>query len=166
MQFVPKGAPDPNPVADDLTKYPKCPYCGMSRKEFHHSRMLVHFADDLADGTCSIHCTAISLAVNVDRGPKAIWVADNAASSDPLPLTDAEPATFLVGSDLKGVMTRRSKVAYSTAEASAAAKAKHGGETTDFSKALLAAYTDMSGDVDMIRKKRDERRRAKAAGAS
>ena len=165
MQFVPKGAPDTNPVADDITKYPKCPYCGMSRKEFQAARMLVHFADDLADGTCSLHCTAISLAINVDRGPKAIYVADNAAA-DPLPLTDAEKATFLVGSDIKGVMTRRSKVAYATAEAAAAAQAKHGGETMDFSKALLAAYTDMSGDVDMIRKKRDERRRAKQTGAS
>jgi copper chaperone NosL len=166
MQFIPKGAPDPNPTADDIAKYPKCPYCGMSRKEYHHSRMLVQFSDDLADGTCSIHCTAISLAVNVDRVPKAIYAADNAATTEPLPLTDAEKATFLVGSDIKGVMTRRSKVAYATAEAAAAAQAKHGGETTDFSKALLAAYTDMSEDVNMIRKKRDERRKAKQGGAS
>ncbi|MDP1956842.1 MAG: nitrous oxide reductase accessory protein NosL, partial [Rhodocyclaceae bacterium] len=132
---------------------------GMDRKQFHHSRMLIHYGDDLADGTCSLHCAAISLSINIDREPKAIWVGDNASPAELKPLVDVDKARFLVGSSLKGVMTKRSKVAYGTADAAAASRAAHGGELANFDQALLAAYTDMSQDVSMIRKNRAERRK-------
>ena len=76
LQFIPKTAPDADPLKDELTKYPKCPYCGMDRTQFNHSRHLVQYQDDLVDGTCSLHCAALSLAINLDRGPKAIYAAD------------------------------------------------------------------------------------------
>ena len=144
---------------DDIKKYPACPYCGMDRRQFHHSRMLVHYVDDIPDATCSLHCAAISLSINIDRGPKAIYVADNGAADDIKPLIDVEKATFLVGSSIKGVMTKRSKVAYGTAAAAKASQAANGGELVDFDKALLAAHTDMAQDVAMIRKMREERRK-------
>ncbi len=158
-QFVPKKAPDAKPLENDIEKTPKCPYCGMDRKMFHHSRMLVHYSDDLADGTCSLHCAAISLSLNVDREPKGIYVADNAAAGDLKPLVEVGTATFLIGSQIKGVMTKRSKVAYGNAEAAKAAQAANGGELADFDKTLLAAYGDMAQDVSMIRKMREERRK-------
>lgn len=158
-QFTPRSAPDPQPQVDDIAKYPKCPYCGMDRKQFHHSRMIVHYADDVADGTCSLHCSAISLSLNIDRDPKALWVGDNAAEGDTKPLVEVDKASFLVGSKLPGVMTARSKVAYGNADAAKASQAANGGELTDFDGALLAAYTDMSADVARIRKNRAERRR-------
>ena len=157
-QFIPKTAADPQPQVDDIAKYPKCPYCGMDRKQYHHSRMVVHYADDLADGTCSLHCAAISLSLNIDRDPKALWVGDNAADGDVKPLVEVEKASFLVGSKLPGVMTARSKVAYGNADAAKASQAANGGEIVDFDQALLAAYTDMSADVTRIRKNRAERR--------
>ena len=159
LQFIPKTAADPNPAEDDLRKFPSCPYCGMDRRQFHHARVLVHYSDDLPDATCSLHCAAVSLSINVDRGPKAIYVADNAAAADVKPLIGVEKAAFLVGSSLRGVMTKRSKVAYGTEAAAKASQAANGGELMDFDKALLAAYTDMAQDVAMIRKNRAERRR-------
>ena len=158
-QFIPKTAADPQPQVDDIAKHPKCPYCGMDRKQFHHSRMVVHYGDDLADGTCSLHCAAISLSLNIDRDPKALWVGDNAVEGDTKPLVEVEKASFLVGSKLPGVMTARSKVAYANADAAKASQAANGGEIVDFDQALLAAYTDMSADVTRIRKSRAERRR-------
>lgn len=158
-QFTPKKPADPKPAENDIDKFPKCPYCGMDRKQFSHTRMLVHYGDDLADGTCSLHCAAISLAVNVDREPKAIWVGDNAAAGDVKPLVEVGKAAFLVGSGIKGVMTKRSKVAYGTTEAAKASQAANGGELANFDQALLAAYVDMAGDVAMIRKNREERRK-------
>ena len=157
-QFIPKTAADPQPQVDDIAKYPKCPYCGMDRKQYHHSRMVVHYADDLANGTCSLHCAAISLSLNIDRDPKALWVGDNAVEGDTTPLVEVEKASFVVGSKLPGVMTARSKVAYGNADAAKASQAANGGELTDFDGALLAAYTDMSADVTRIRKSRAERR--------
>jgi copper chaperone NosL len=159
LQFIPKKPADPNPAQDDLAKYAACPYCGMNRRQFHHSRMLVHYSDDLPDGTCSLHCAAISLSINIDRGPKGIYVADNAAADDIKPLIEVEKAAFLVGSSLPGVMTKRSKVAYGTEAAAKASQAANGGELMDFDKALLAAHTDMAQDAAMIRKNREERRK-------
>jgi nitrous oxide reductase accessory protein NosL len=159
MQFIPKRPADASPAQDDLAKYPSCPYCGMNRRQFHHSRMLVQYADDLSDPTCSLHCAAISLSINIDRGPKAIYVADTTADTEVKPLIEAEKATFLVGSALPGVMTRRSKVAYGSEAAARAAQTTHGGELMDLDKTLLAAYADMAQDVAMIRKNRDERRK-------
>jgi len=121
--------------------------------------MVVHYSDDLYDGTCSLHCAAISLSVNLDRDPKAIWVADNAAAGDVKPLIEVDQASFLVGSSIKGVMTKRSKVAFGSADAAKAAQAANGGEIANFDGALLAACTDMAGDVTMIRKMRAERRK-------
>jgi nitrous oxide reductase accessory protein NosL len=158
-QFVPKKAADPKANENDIEKYPKCPYCGMDRKQFHHSRMLIQFSDDLADGTCSLHCAAISLSLNVDRDPKSIWVGDNAAAGEIKPLVEVDKATFLVGSSIKGVMTKRSKVAYGGADAAKASQGSNGGELANFDQALLAAYTDMANDVSMIRKMRAERRK-------
>ena len=162
-QFMPKKAADPRPNENDLEKFPKCPYCGMDRRQFHHSRMLLQFSDDLPDGVCSLHCAAISLAVNVDREPKNIWVADNASTAEIKPLLVVDQATFLIGSRIKPVMSKRSKVAYGGEAAARAAMAEYGGELLDFNQALLAAYTDMSQDVVIIRKSREERRQ-RAAG--
>ena len=159
MQFIPKKPADANPAQDDLAKYESCPYCGMNRRQFHHSRMLVQYGDNLPDATCSLHCAAISLSINIDRGPKAIYVADNMATAEVKPLIEVEKATFLVGSKLPGVMTKRSKVAYGSEAAAKASQAANGGELMNFDQALLAAHTDMAQDVAMIRKMREERRK-------
>lgn len=159
MQFVPKKAADPLANQNDIEKFAKCPYCGMDRKQYHHSRMLIQYSDDVADGTCSLHCAAISLSLNVDREPKAIWVGDNAAAGDVKPLVEVDKASFLVGSKIPGVMTASSKVAYGSEEAARAAQAANGGELVKFDQALLLAYTDMSKDVSRIRKNRAERRK-------
>jgi copper chaperone NosL len=159
LQFIPKKPADPKANENDIEKYPKCPYCGMDRKQFHHSRMLLQYSDDLADGTCSLHCSALSLSLNVDREPKALWVGDNAAAGDVKPLVEVDKASFLVGSKIPGVMTANSKVAYGTEEAAKTAQAAQGGELVKFDQALLIAYTDMSKDVSRIRKMRAERKR-------
>ena len=157
-QFIPKKAADSRANDNDIEKFAKCPYCGMDRAQYHHSRMLIVYSDDLPDGTCSLHCAAISLSLNIDREPKAIWVGDNASSLAVKPLVDVDRANFLVGSQIKGVMSARSKVAYGSEDAAKAAMASQGGELVAFDAALLAAYTDMARDVAMVRKNREARR--------
>jgi nitrous oxide reductase accessory protein NosL len=158
LQFTPKAAPDPNPLQNELVKYTKCPYCGMDRKQFHHSRHLVHYQDDLVDATCSLHCAALSLAINLDRGPKAIYAADFGAKAELKPLVNVDDGTYLIGSKLPGVMTKQSKVAFAAKTDAEAAKKEHGGKLGTFEVALQAAYQDMANDTLMIRKKRAERR--------
>lgn len=158
-QFVPKGRPDPNPLTDELNKYPKCPYCAMDRSKFHNSRHLVQYEDDLVDGTCSLHCAAISLAINLDRGPKAIYGADFGAAGDIKPLVSVDKATYLIGSKLPATMSKKSKVAFASADAAKAAQAEQGGELGNFDAALMETYKNLAEDTVAIRKKRAEMRK-------
>ncbi len=159
LQFMPKTPPDAKPLEDELKKYPKCPYCGMDRRQFHHSRHLVQYADDRVDGVCSPHCLAISLSISLDREPKSIYAADNASDAEIKPLIDVDKAVYLIGGSQKGVMTQRAKVAYAQgSDASKRDQAKYGGVMGDFAAALAASYEDMAKDTIMIRKRREERR--------
>ncbi len=159
LQFIPKTAPDNNPLENELQKYPKCPYCGMDRNQWQHSRHLVQYDDDLVDGTCSIHCLAISLSLNLDRGPKAIYAADFGSEEDIKPLVEVDSASYLIGSDLKGTMAKQSKMAFASADAAKAAREKHRGELGSFDDALRVTYLNMQSDIVMIRKRRAERRK-------
>ncbi|PTD96162.1 nitrous oxide reductase accessory protein NosL [Pseudothauera lacus] len=163
-QFIPKTAPDPQPLVGELDKYPKCPYCGMDRREHHRTRMLVHYSDDLADGVCSIHCLAISLSLNIDRSPKAIWGPDYAAAAEPRPLLEVDTLHYLIGADLPHAMTARSKHSFATQDGLARIQAAHGGTPSNFQGALEATYLDMAKDVERIRARRAERRRRAMEG--
>ncbi len=131
----------------------------MNRKQWSHSRHLIHYSDDMVDPTCSLHCAAISLSLNLDRAPKAIYSADLGSDSEIKPLVNVDEATYLTGSDLPGVMTKHSKMAFSSPEAAEAARKKHGGALVDFDEALTKAYLDMAKDTAMIRKKRAAKRK-------
>ncbi|MBP5998749.1 MAG: nitrous oxide reductase accessory protein NosL [Azonexus sp.] len=157
-QFVPKTAPDANPLENELAKHPKCPYCGMDRKEHNRTRMLVQYSDNLTDGVCSIHCLALSLGLNIDREPKMIWGPDYASTVDPRPLYPVDQLTYLIGADLKHAMTKRSKHSFASADQAKEFQAKFGGSLAKFDEALREAYVDMAADVSMIRKMREERR--------
>lgn len=159
LQFMPKGQPDENPLENELTKYPKCPYCGMDRKKWHHSRHLVQYDDNLVDGTCSIHCLAISLSLNLDRGAKAIYAADFGSQDEIKPLVNAEKASYLIGGKTKGTMTMKSKMAFSDKVVAKRSQEKIGGEIGLFDDALRAAYMSMADDTAMIRKKRAMKRK-------
>lgn len=159
MQFMPKTPADADPLADELTKYPKCPYCGMDRTQWQHSRHLVQYDDDRVDGTCSLHCLALSLALNLDRGPKAIYAADFGAQEAVKPLVPVDAATYLIGSKLKATMSKISKMAFASADTAQAAQAEQGGELSDFDEALRRTYLSMAEDTVMIRARRAERRR-------
>src|SRR5574343_211784 len=126
-QFIPKKPADAKPLENELEKYPKCPYCGMDRKEHHRARMLVQYADNLSDGVCSIHCLSLSLGVNIDREPKNIWGPDYGSTSEPRPLTPVDNLVYLIGADLKHAMTKRSKHSFASLSTAKEFQAKHGG---------------------------------------
>jgi nitrous oxide reductase accessory protein NosL len=159
LQFIPKTQPDTDPLSDELEKYPKCPYCGMDRTKYHHSRHLVQYDDDLVDGTCSIHCLSISLALNIDRGPKAIYAADFGAEGEVKPLVSADSATYLIGAKLRGTMTANSKMAFASEAAAEVAQKAQGGSLVGFDEALRQAYADMANDTLKIRQRRAEKRK-------
>lgn len=159
LQFIPKTGVDVSPLTDELKKYPRCVHCGMSRMMWHHSRHLVHYDDDLAVGTCSIRCLAVNLSLNLDRGIKMIWAADYGDKGQPKKLVNVDAAAYLIGSNLKGTMTRNSKMAFSSKDQASALSANQGGTLASFEKALSDAYHDMARDTVMIRKRRAEKQK-------
>lgn len=161
-QFIPKKPADAKPLENEFEKYPKCPYCGMDRKEHHRARMLVQYADDLSDGVCSIHCLSLSLGVNIDREPKNIWGPDYGSTVEPRPLVPVDNLIYLIGADLKHAMTKRSKHSFASLSTAKEFQAKHGGSLGNFNDALRESYLDMASDVGMIRKNREERRKRAA----
>lgn len=155
LQFMPKKPADPDPLSDELKKYAICPYCGMSRTKFSHTRHLIHYEDDLVDGTCSIHCASISLAINMDRGPKAIYVGDAGSDEKIKPLISVEKAFYAIDPSKMGTMSGSRKYAYADKAKAQAA----GGSIVGFDDALKAAYGDMATNTILIRKRRAEKRR-------
>lgn len=162
-QFKPKFPADPSPLENELVKYPNCPYCGMDRTKFHYSRHLIHYDGDLADGTCSIRCAAISFALNLGLFVKNIYAPDNGSPLDVKPLIVADAAWYVIGGDFKTVMTGVAKTSFASREAAEAVKGS--GEVVDFDKALNITYAALGDDTKMMRVRRKEWLRRKALEA-
>ncbi len=158
LQFMP-SLQDPRPLEDELEKFRRCPYCGMARGHvrWRKTRHLVHYLDDSVDPTCSIHCAALSLGLNLDLVPRAIYAADAGSTLDVPPLVAVEALNYLIDPSRPGTMTRRSKWAYAD-PVKAREIASPDAQLVDFDQALRAAYVDMAEDTIMIRKRRAERR--------
>jgi copper chaperone NosL len=135
---------------EDIQKYPSCKYCGMNRTQFAHSRMLIEYDDASTVGTCSIHCAAVDLAINIDKTPKAIQVGDYNSKA----LIDAEKASWVIGGSKIGVMTKRAKWAFEKKEDAEKFLRENGGEPATFDVAMKATYEDMYQDTKMIRERR------------
>lgn len=152
---------DPNPLEGELEKYPRCAHCGMDRRKFHYSRALVRYQDNLVEGTCSIHCLAVSLVKNLGKEAQALHIADYGSPAEPRPLTEATRASFIVGGEFPRVMSKRPKTAFADPELARQAQAEKGGELVSYDQALLAAYTDLAEAL----KTRRERRREQQPGS-
>ena len=135
---------------EDVKKEPSCKYCGMDRTKFAHSRMLVTYNDGTTVGTCSIHCLAVDLAINIDKTPSTIEVGDYTSQS----LINAEKAFWVIGGDKPGVMTKEAKWAFEKKEDADKFIGAHGGTLATFDEAMKAAYESMYADTKMIRERR------------
>lgn len=145
----------------DISAHASCQYCGMDREKFGHSRMLVEFDDGSVAATCSLHCTAVDLAINIDKTPTSIQVADYGSKE----LLDAEKAVWVIGGDRPGVMTKKAKWAFASKEKAAAFVTEHGGKIAGFEEAVKSAYEDMYQDSKMIRDKRRQMKMKMKKGA-
>jgi copper chaperone NosL len=134
----------------DIQKDPTCKYCGMDRAKFAHSRMFVEYDDGSSLGTCSIHCLAIDLVVNMDKTPRAIQVGDYNSKK----LIDAEKAFWVIGGNKPGVMTKKAKWAFENKADAEKFIAENGGTLATFDEAMKVTFEDMYADTKMIQEKR------------
>ena len=141
-------------VQNDIQRNPSCKYCGMDRGMFAHSRMLIEYDDATTVGTCSIHCVAVDLALNIDRTPKTITVGDYNTKN----LIDVDKGFWVIGGNKPGVMTKRAKWAFEKKEDAEKFIKENGGGIATFDEAMKASYEDMYQDTKMIRDRRKMRR--------
>jgi len=147
---APATQADPATMPPDVKAHPSCPLCGMDRGKFAHSRMLLEYEDGSSYGACSLHCAVLDMAVNLDKAPAKIMVGDYSTKK----LIDAEKATWVIGGDQMGVMSKRGKWAFEDKAAAEAFIKQHGGQLADFDAVIKAAFDDMASDTMMIRERR------------
>ena len=135
---------------EDVKMAPSCKYCGMDRTKFAHSRMVVAYDDGTKVGTCSLHCLAIDLSMNIDKTPMVIEVADYISKR----LIDAENAYWVIGGNKPGVMTKQAAWAFGNRVYADKFIREHTGILATFDEAMKAAYESMYADTKMIREKR------------
>jgi len=125
-------------AAEKVEAPANCKLCGMNRTEFAYSRMVVTYTDGSSVGTCSLSCAVSEMDGAKGKKVASLRVADYYSKK----LIDAKTATWVMGGDQQGVMTRVAKWAFArNSDARAFVKA-HGGTIATFDDVLKAAKAE------------------------
>jgi copper chaperone NosL len=124
---------------DDIQEHRSCTFCGMDRKAYGYSRMLILYQDGSQTGVCSLHCAVTELGSHKERPVKSILVADR----DSRKLIDSEKAIWVIGGKKRGVMTQRPKWAFETEAAAHSFIAANGGSVASWIEARAAALEEL-----------------------
>ena len=126
----------------------RCLRCGMDRVRFARSCALVLYADGGSAGTCSLHCALEEMGRNQARPVARLKVADYRTRV----LLDAERAVWVVGGDLKGVMTSPAKWAFSDETSAEGFLKEHGGKVLPYpevTRQVLEEIKEMNQPAEM-----------------
>lgn len=123
---------------DDIHNHRQCAECGMDRKAYGFSRMLLVYAEGKEVGVCSLHCAVEAMAGQRDQPVKTLLVADRNTHE----LIPVEQAVWVLGGKKRGVMTQRAKWAFKEKSAAESFIKEYGGEIASWEEALAAARTD------------------------
>lgn len=123
----------------DIEDHRSCAHCGMDRKAYGYSRMLIQYGGGSVVGVCSLHCAIVELDANQGRTVKTLLVADR----DSRTLIDAEKAIWVMGGKKRGVMTQLPKWAFQTKADAEAFIKKNGGKIVSLEGALAAAREEL-----------------------
>jgi copper chaperone NosL len=130
-------------VQEDIDKHRSCAACGMDRKAYGYSRMLIVFEAGDEVGICSLHCAAEQMQAHKDRPVKSLLAADR----DTQMLIDAEKAVWVMGGKKRGVMTRMPKWSFADEAAARSFIEANGGKIVSWAEALAAAREETSGKM-------------------
>ena len=124
---------------NDIEEHRSCNNCGMDRKVYGYSRMLVNYKEGTKVGVCSLHCAIADIDANKGRDVASMLVADR----DTRLLIDAEKANWVIGGNKRGVMTQRPKWAFETVAAARAFIAANGGSIASWAEVQAAAREEI-----------------------
>lgn len=114
-------------------KREECELCGMWIDQYMRTRHVLHLKDQTTKTFCSLACTAKFLQ-NKDNEKEilSIEVADFRTKE----LIDTGKASYLEGSDVPGVMSQISRIAFSSLKEAKEFQKDHGGTIVTFKEAL------------------------------
>ena len=112
-----------------------CVECGMDLVKFYKTSHAAK-VDGKQKQFCSIHCLAT--AMKSDAKISDIKVVDTKT----LKWIDAKKAHYVVGSNIKGTMSRVSKYAFANLDDAKAFAKKHGGKILNFNQAFKMALKE------------------------
>jgi nitrous oxide reductase accessory protein NosL len=127
---------------DDVDRHRECNHCGMDRKAYGYSRMLVRYEDGTETGVCSLRCVVVETSGNPGKKVKELLAADR----DSRKLINAETAIWVMGGKKPGVMTNRPKWAFASRGAAGAFVKSYGGKIVSWEQALAAARDDAANE--------------------
>jgi copper chaperone NosL len=108
-----------------------CVLCGMYLDIYAKTRYTITLDDGSSQSTCSLTCAA--RIINEHKGrTRDVKVADYLTGK----MIDAQSAFFLEGSDVPGVMSNTSRIAFPSKKAVQDFRKKHGGRIITFDKAV------------------------------
>jgi copper chaperone NosL len=109
----------------------ECSVCGMYLDQYAPTVHVILYKDGTRQETCSLACAA-KIYVKEKARVKEIMVADFEHAD----LIDAERAVYLEGSDIPGVMSYTSRIAFRHRIDAVTFQKKHGGKIVSFTEAL------------------------------
>jgi nitrous oxide reductase accessory protein NosL len=126
-----------------------CPVCGMSIKMFYKTSYTAKLKNSTPRQYCSMRCLVMDMQeYGIDM--KSIKAVDASTQK----LIDANSAFFVVGSKIKGTMSRVSKLAFALEDDAKEFVKKYKGKIVDFQTALKMAKESLKSDIAMIDKKK------------
>jgi nitrous oxide reductase accessory protein NosL len=124
-------------ISASTTEREGCVVCGMYLDLYERTRLEISYRDGTTKSTCSLACAAEVINQNRDK-IKEVRVADFLSGK----LFDADTAYVLEGSDVPGVMTYTSRIAFSSKAQALTFQKKHGGRIITFDQALKDQLED------------------------
>jgi nitrous oxide reductase accessory protein NosL len=123
----------------DIEEHRSCAVCGMDRKAYGYSRMLIRFQDGGQIGVCSLHCAVSELDAHKDRPAASILVADRETRE----LVDAEKAFWVLGGKKRGVMTMVPTWAFDSEASARGFCSTHGGALASWAEVQATARKEI-----------------------
>lgn len=129
-----------------------CPVCGMKLESYYKTSHYATLEDGKERQYCSIRCLAVDMQeYTIDLA--TVRVVD--AKSEKV--LKANDAFYVLGSDVKGTMTKVSKLAFGSKEDALAFSKEHGGKIVGFKEALQAAQDSLERDIAMVNMKKKKK---------
>jgi copper chaperone NosL len=143
MMFLSSNAVPAGETHNDIDQHRSCANCGMDRKAYGFSRMLVQYQDGTVAGACSLHCAVIELNANPGRTVTSLLVADR----DSRALLAAEKAIWVMGGKKRGVMTELPTWAFQSKEGAEVFMRANGGKIVPWAEALATAQKEAARET-------------------